>query len=151
MWYLLKKYPSYDIFLLASMAMFMGYNLGTTFLIDVIKNLGGNNFHYGLAEFVMAIAEVPSAILFLKLRKKIRVEFFLVCCSIFMLLKMPAIAQYCYMHDKIGNNVLFQHGRKNMFSRIFRHPNNHTGLSISTKPPSSAKRSVTCAASARMP
>ena len=53
--YLLTTYPKYRWFLIGSAVMFMGYNVGTTFLINVFERLGGNNFHYGLAEFVMAV------------------------------------------------------------------------------------------------
>ncbi len=91
--YLLKYYPKYKWFLIGSAVMFMGYNLGTTFLINVIEELGGSNTHYGIAEFVMAISEVPSAWIMLKTRKKLSVDKLMLCCAVFMTLK-NAFATY---------------------------------------------------------
>lgn len=91
--YLLKYYPKYTWFLIGSAIMFMGYNLGTTFLINVIEELGGSNTHYGIAEFVMAISEVPSAWIMLKTRKKLSVDKLMLCCAVFMTLK-NAFATY---------------------------------------------------------
>lgn len=85
--YLLTTYPKYRWFLIGSAVMFMGYNVGTTFLINVFERLGGNNFHYGLAEFVMAVSEVPSAFLLIKFRKRISLDKIMLCCAMFMTFK----------------------------------------------------------------
>lgn len=85
--YLLMHYPAFTAFLIGSTVMFMGYNFGTTFLIDIFTSLGGSNTHYGISEFVMAISEVPSAVIILKLRRKIPIQWMMVCCAFFMTLK----------------------------------------------------------------
>lgn len=85
--YLLTTYPKYRWFLIGSAVMFMGYNVGTTFLINVFERLGGNNFHYGLAEFVMAVSGVPSAFLLIKFRKRISLDKIMLCCAVFMTFK----------------------------------------------------------------
>lgn len=85
--YLLKHYSAFTIFLVGSAVMFMGYNFGSTFLIDIFTGLGGGNTEYGISEFVMAISEVPSAFLILKFRKKIPIQWMMVCCAVFMTLK----------------------------------------------------------------
>lgn len=85
--YLLTTYTKYRWFLIGSAVMFMGYNVGTTFLINVFERLGGNNFHYGLAEFVMAVSEVPSAFLLIKFRKRISLDKIMLCCAVFMTFK----------------------------------------------------------------
>lgn len=90
--HLLKRYPAYVCFLLGSAWMFMGYNLGTTFLINVMEELGGNNVHYGIAQFVMAASEVPSAMIILKMKKRFRMEWIMVCCAFFMMIKNVAAA-----------------------------------------------------------
>ena len=41
--YLLMHYPAFTAFLIGSTVMFMGYNFGTTFLIDIFTSLGGSN------------------------------------------------------------------------------------------------------------
>lgn len=85
--YLLTRYPKYRWFLIGSAVMFMGYNVGTTFLINVFERLGGSNFHYGTAEFIMAISEVPSAFLLIKFRKRISLDKIMLCCAVFMTFK----------------------------------------------------------------
>lgn len=85
--YLLKNYPVYVLFLLGSALMFMGYVLGSVFLIDIFTGLGGNNIHYGLAEFVLAVSEIPSAFIVLKCRNKISMKWLMFCCAVFMTLK----------------------------------------------------------------
>lgn len=91
---LLWSYPVFTVFLIGSVVMFMGYNFGCTFLIDIYKGLGGGNTEYGIGEFVMAISEVPSAFIILKLRNRIPVKWMMVCCGFFMMLKnlIPAYA-----------------------------------------------------------
>lgn len=85
--YLFGNYPRYTWFLVGSAVMFMGYNMGTTFLISVFERLGGSNIDYGIAEFVMAISEVPSAFILLKLRRRIPLEWLMLCCAVFMTFK----------------------------------------------------------------
>lgn len=85
--YLFTRYPKYRWFLIGSAVMFMGYNVGTTFLINVFERLGGSNFHYGTAEFIMAISEVPSAFLLIKFRKRISLDKIMLCCAVFMTFK----------------------------------------------------------------
>lgn len=84
---LLKKYTVFSVFLIGSIVMFMGYNFGCTFLIDIYRNLGGGNTEYGIGEFVMAISEVPAAFIILKLRNKVPLRYMMVCCAFFMMLK----------------------------------------------------------------
>lgn len=95
-WSILRNYKVYTVFLIGSALMFMGYNLGSVFLIDIFKGLGGNNTHYGIGEFVLAISEVPSAFLILKFRKKIPMKWFMLCCAFFMTLKnlIPTISHH---------------------------------------------------------
>ena len=85
--YLILNYPKYTLFLIGSAVMFMGYNFGSTFLIDVYTGLGGNNMHFGIGQFVMAVSEVPAAFLLLCAKKKIPVKWFMLCCAFFMTIK----------------------------------------------------------------
>ena len=86
-WELLRNYPQFVLFLAGSAIMYMGYNFGSTFLIDFICTCGGNNTHYGLAQFVLAISEVPSAFIMIRLRKRVPNTLIMVCCAVFMTLK----------------------------------------------------------------
>lgn len=87
LWYLLREYPKFTCFLLGAAIMFMAYNLGTTFLINVIEELGGGNTHYGMAEFMLAVSEIPSALIMTRYRKKIPMDKLMVGCAFFMMLK----------------------------------------------------------------
>lgn len=85
--YLIKNCPVFVMFLIGSAVMFMGYNLGSVFMIDIFTGLGGNNTHFGIAEFVLAISEVPSAFIVIKARKKVSMKWMMLCCAFFMTLK----------------------------------------------------------------
>ena len=85
--YLLKNYPVYTLFLAGSAVMFMGYNLGSTFLIDIFTGLGGDNSDYGMSQFIMAISEVPAAFIVIRMKPKVPVKWMMLCCTVFMTIK----------------------------------------------------------------
>lgn len=66
---LLKEYPKYTIYVIGVFLATICYNLSCCFMINVIEECGGTETHYGIAHFVLAISEIPTAILFSKLRK----------------------------------------------------------------------------------
>lgn len=84
---LIRDYKSYRIFILSSIFLYMGYMFSTMFLIDLVEKLGGNNTHYGIIEFVMAISEVPSAYIFYKVYKSSNLNKIFVCSTFFMTIK----------------------------------------------------------------
>lgn len=88
--YLLRYFPKYVLFLVACMFTFMGYNLNATFMIDVVQNLGGSHTDYGVAQFVLAMAEIPTALVFMKMKKYISIDKLMVCCSLFCTLRAAA-------------------------------------------------------------
>lgn len=85
--YLFTHFPKYVLFLIACMLIFMGYNLNATFLIDVIEKLGGSNFDYGMAQFVVSFSEIPVALLFYRIIKHISIDRLMLCCSVFCTLR----------------------------------------------------------------
>lgn len=72
--YLLRKYPKYTVFVFGVLLTTICYNLSCCFLINVIEECGGTETHFGIAHFVLAISEVPTAILFSKLRKHLSLD-----------------------------------------------------------------------------
>lgn len=84
---LLRMYPRFAGFLLGSALMFMGYNLGTTFLINVMEELGAGNTEYGMAEFVLAVSEIPAAFWMTRYRSRIPMDKLMISCAFFMMLK----------------------------------------------------------------
>lgn len=89
-WYLIKNFPKYTLFLMGMVLMFAAYNMNTTFLVNVVENLGGNHFHYGMAQFVLSMAEVPVALIFYRIRGRISIDRLMLICSIFALFRAMA-------------------------------------------------------------
>lgn len=88
--YLLTHYPKYLLFLIGCAFVFMGYSLNSTYMIDIIRRVGGSHSALGLGEFVLAASEVPFALVFVKARKKIAVDKMMVVCAIFCTLRAAA-------------------------------------------------------------
>lgn len=79
--YLFKKYPAYTLFLVSSVFMFVANNLMTTFMVDIVSRVGGGNRELGYVELAIALYELPPALLFIALRKKLGVRKIL-CVSV---------------------------------------------------------------------
>lgn len=90
-WYLLTHYGEYPLFLIAAMLVFLGYNLCNNYLIDVVTKLGGTAKHLGYANFVLGMVELPTALLFSKLKKRFSVQKLLCMAAFFQCLKMLGI------------------------------------------------------------
>jgi len=88
---LLKKNIPFTLFLLASVFLFIGHSMSTSFFVDVIYKLGGSNQNLGSAQFILAISEFPVAICFLKIQKKLGTNRILCISALFMLLKTVGI------------------------------------------------------------
>lgn len=83
MGYLLKNYPKYTLYLIGSILALMSYKMGNTFLNDVVYRVGGNDFHFGICNFTLAIVEVPTAIVFMRLKKKFSLEKLMIVFAVF--------------------------------------------------------------------
>lgn len=111
--YLLRHYPSFRMFLFASAFAFVGYSMCNSFLIDIILAKGGNNSHMGIANFILGISELPTAIVFQRLKKKYGVYKLLRLSAVFSMLKMvflyfsPNVFWICasQMLQMLGNGM----------------------------------------------
>lgn len=94
---LLKKYPMFAVFVLAIVFSFIGKEMAANFLIDVYKSLGGNSADYGTGMFLLALSEVPVAIIFTRLLDKLgiyklmMVSFLVATLRIFFILMAPSV------------------------------------------------------------
>lgn len=88
--YLLKHFPKYSLFLLGLVFVFAAYNMNSTFLIDWIEGMGGNHADYGMAQFVLAMAEIPVALVFYRIRGRISIDKLMVVCAFFCFLRATA-------------------------------------------------------------
>ena len=86
--YLLKQYPNFMLFLIASVLVFVGYCMCNSFMIDIIISRGGDNADMGISCFILGAAELPTAILFPVLRKKFGTKRLLEISAVFALMKM---------------------------------------------------------------
>lgn len=90
-WYVLSHNKSYTIFLMASVMLFTGNNMTTSFLVDVVDKLGGTNTDVGYCQFVLAAVEFPMALFFMKLKKKIGTLGIMAICATFIWVKIMGI------------------------------------------------------------
>ena len=111
--YIMKQLPWFSMFLFASAFLFVGYSMCNSFLIDIITAKGGNNSHMGIANFILGISELPTAIIFQKLKRRFGVYKLLRLSAIFTLLKMvflyfsPNVFWICasQMLQMLGNGM----------------------------------------------
>lgn len=89
--YLFVHYPRFTIFLLASAFVFVGYSMLNSFMIDVILDRGGNNSDLGISCFVLGVCELPTALLFTRLKKRFGTLFLLNISAVFATIKMVAL------------------------------------------------------------
>ena len=91
-WELIRDFPKYRCYLFACLFIFAGFSMNTLFIVDKIHYLGGTQFEYGLIQFVIAAAEIPLAIFFYRVRKKISLEHLMVLMGIFCVIRAFATA-----------------------------------------------------------
>ena len=72
------------------MFVFATYNMNSTFLIDWIEGMGGNHADYGMAQFVLAMAEIPVALVFYRIRGRVSIDKLMVVCAFFCFLRATA-------------------------------------------------------------
>lgn len=79
---IIKKYKTLFFVLLGYSLNFAGTTSLSTYLINIIKNLGGNTTIYGIALFIMAASEMPAMALTTKLMKKFNTMSLIACSGI---------------------------------------------------------------------
>jgi len=88
---ILKENKGFTLFLMASALLFVGNNMTTSFLVDVVDKLHGTNTDVGYAQFVLAAAEIPTAIFFMRMKKKIGTGNIMKICAWFIFIKTTGI------------------------------------------------------------
>lgn len=84
---IVKKYRTFFWILLGFGCMYAGATSLSTYLINIVKNLGGNTSLYGIAVFFMAASEMPVMTITYRLLKKYKSEILLFVAAIFYLLR----------------------------------------------------------------
>lgn len=83
----IKRYPFFVVFLLGSACCFFAHNMINDFLIQIIRNLGGNEAQLGYATFLQAILELPVMALIGFVLKKINERHILVFSAVSFFVK----------------------------------------------------------------
>ena len=83
----IKRYPFFVVFLLGSACCFFAHNMINDFLIQIIRNLGGNETQLGYATFLQAILELPVMALIGFVFKKINERHILVFSAVSFFVK----------------------------------------------------------------
>lgn len=86
-WYILKRNRSFTLMLLA---VFLGMTAVmpiVSFMVNIVSSRGGNETHLGIALFLMAASELPAALLFPHLWRRLGSRGTLVLSVVFMAVK----------------------------------------------------------------
>lgn len=84
----IKTYPSFMIFLLGVACCFFSHNMLNDYLIQIIRNLGGNETHLGYAAFLQAILELPVMALIVYVLRKVNAKAVLIFSTVAFLMKV---------------------------------------------------------------
>lgn len=90
-WYVLANNRGFSFFLLASVLLFVGNNMTTSFLVDVVTKLGGTNTDVGYCQFVLAAIEFPMALFFIRMKKRVGTLNIMRICAVFIFVKIMGI------------------------------------------------------------
>lgn len=83
----MRKYRIFFFLLLGFCFMFSGATALSTYLINIVKNHGGNTSLYGVCMFAMAFSELPIMIMVPRLMKKIDSVTLIMVASVFYILR----------------------------------------------------------------
>lgn len=100
----IKTYPMFMLFLLGAALCFFSHNMLNDYLIQIIRNLGGNETELGYASFLQAILELPVMAVMALILKKISVKAVLTFSSIAFLIKVIIM----YLATGIGGMYISQ-------------------------------------------
>jgi PPP family 3-phenylpropionic acid transporter len=86
-----RKYKKITVVIAAMIMLFFCHMMINTYMIDVIKEIGGNTADQGNAIFIQAMAELPTMFLFALILKKFKVNTLMIFASVCYVLKHALI------------------------------------------------------------
>ena len=87
---LLRRYPRFTLVLLACFLLVGSQNAITTYMIHIAGSVGGGADLTGIAYFISGIVELPSMLLFGKLRRKFSLRPMMLICAAFFVVRSSA-------------------------------------------------------------
>lgn len=88
----LRRYPRYTAVLAASVLLFLCYNLFTTYMIQIVRGLGGDTGAMGVVLGLGALVELPAMALVGRLRGRFSAGGMMLFSSVFLTIKALLIA-----------------------------------------------------------
>ena len=83
---IIKKYPSFFMMVLATILAMSFQNSECGYLIDIIKELGGDSTHLGIAISLAAVVEIPTMFLMTRIMKIINVKKLIaISCAVYII------------------------------------------------------------------
>ena len=83
-----RFYPAFPVLLLAVILLFFGHNMLNDYLIQIIRNVGGDETELGYATFLAAVLELPAMATISLIVKKVSPNRLLALSGIFFTVKM---------------------------------------------------------------
>lgn len=83
---IIVKYKTFFFILLAFIFMFSASTALSTYLINIVRNLGGSTSLYGIAIFCMSITEMPVMSVTSRLLKKYKAETLILLSALFYII-----------------------------------------------------------------
>ena len=83
-----RDYPAFMLFMCATICFFFAHNMINDFMIQIIRNLGGNETELGYANFLQTILELPVMALIGIVLKKISADRLLIISGIAFFIKI---------------------------------------------------------------
>ena len=83
-----RTYPAFIMFLVATICFFFAHNMINDFMIQIIRNLGGNETELGISNFLQAILELPVMALIGIILKKLSADKLLIISGVAFFIKI---------------------------------------------------------------
>ncbi len=84
----IRTYPAFSLFLVGTICFFFAHNMINDFMIQIIRNLGGNETELGYSNFLQAILELPVMALIGFVLKKISADKLLIISGVAFFIKI---------------------------------------------------------------
>lgn len=86
------KYKKFMGMIASVVCLFAGHNIINTYMVSIVKSVGGNNSHLGFSVGLAALVELPTMLIFYKLARKWSVGKLLKISALFFALKAFVIS-----------------------------------------------------------
>ena len=83
----LKRYKLFFLMLVGYILIYIDHQLINTYMIYIVRNIGGNSVSMGIATFIAAFLELPGMVLFQKYKDKLNISYVMIFAGIMYSIK----------------------------------------------------------------